>query len=320
MREFHFIRQEVDDFRHFDQLMDSGIMQRVRDIKQAFGESFYHPRVLATVAEYNVFFGSRFDQLFHQATRQIKTFAARVQEEGGSVMSRVEGDMLVKQLAEVEENEILQTEYGRAQESFRQVSRMKKAVDRRRANRVVRMPAMAPANLSAQPARAPTPVELPIAAGRDLIEESKIVAMQDTIRNFVRAADPESSRVVPLRHGNISLSTAEVEAYRAEFGAEKSFRADCAATIRQMVALHALMTINLEGFRAKQRSSYLWKPHADSLAYLLATTARCVEACGGLSAVAEERGLTAKVNALNASLQRLRMAAQDVAKTLGGLT
>jgi len=60
VREFPFIRQEAEDFRHFAELMDSGIMQRVRDIKQRFGPSFYHPRVLATSAASNVFFGQRF--------------------------------------------------------------------------------------------------------------------------------------------------------------------------------------------------------------------------------------------------------------------
>jgi len=87
VREFPFICQEVDDCSHFDQLMDSGVIQRVREIKQP-GESFYHPRVLATIAGYNVYFGSRFDHLFHQAALQIKKFAINVRQQGGSMMSR----------------------------------------------------------------------------------------------------------------------------------------------------------------------------------------------------------------------------------------
>ena len=38
VREFPYIREEVDDYGHFDQLMDSGVIQRVRDIKQRFGD------------------------------------------------------------------------------------------------------------------------------------------------------------------------------------------------------------------------------------------------------------------------------------------
>ena len=45
--EFRFIRTEVEDIRHFDELMDSGIMDRVRELKARFGKSFFHPRVLA---------------------------------------------------------------------------------------------------------------------------------------------------------------------------------------------------------------------------------------------------------------------------------
>src|SRR3954465_1037834 len=97
---------------HFDTLMDSGIMQRVRDIKQRFGTSFYHPRVLATIAEYNMFMGERFDELFREAARSIKQFATSVQQAGASIMARVEGDVTVKQLADVQEDQILGAEYG----------------------------------------------------------------------------------------------------------------------------------------------------------------------------------------------------------------
>jgi hypothetical protein len=81
LREFQFLHQEADEFRHFDQVMDSGIMQRVREVKDQFGPSFYHPRALATIAVYNAFFGRRFDELFREAANQIKAFAQKVQQE-----------------------------------------------------------------------------------------------------------------------------------------------------------------------------------------------------------------------------------------------
>src|SRR6185437_3215443 len=89
VRELPFVRQEVEDLRTFDELMDSGVIQRVREIKQRFGNSFYHPRVLSTIAEYNVFFGRRFDELFKETAQHIKQFVATVQKQGGSIMSRV---------------------------------------------------------------------------------------------------------------------------------------------------------------------------------------------------------------------------------------
>ncbi|HEU5453806.1 MAG TPA: hypothetical protein VFU76_17540, partial [Terriglobales bacterium] len=135
LREFPFVVQEIEEFRDFDQLMESGVMQRVRDLKQRLGQSLYHPRVLAVVAAYNVFFGKRFDELFRQTARQIKKFAEKVQEQGGSISTRVEGDVTIKHLADVEEDRILKTEYGKAQEDFRKISRFKKAVDKRNAGR-----------------------------------------------------------------------------------------------------------------------------------------------------------------------------------------
>jgi hypothetical protein len=319
VREFQFLRQEVDDFRHFDELMDSGVMQRVRDIKQTFGTSFYHPRVLATLAEYNVSFGARFDALFHATTRQIKNFATRMQQEGGSIMSRVDGDVTVKHLAEVEENEILQTEYGRAQEAFRNISKLKKAVDIRGTRRASPPAAPIPAASAAAPAPAPIPAETAVRGGKDLIEESKLKNTADTIHNFMRAADPDSSRVVPLRHGNLSLSVAEAEAFRADYGGEKSFRAEYAGALRTVVALEARMVTELQDYEAKRNSAYLWKPHADSLAYLLGASERAIETCTQVMATAEQRGLAEKVTAMKASLQKLRRQAQTVAKILEGM-
>src|SRR3954451_15498678 len=49
LREFQYLQQEVDDFRHFDQLIDCGIMARVKELKHKFGTSFYHPTVLSLV-------------------------------------------------------------------------------------------------------------------------------------------------------------------------------------------------------------------------------------------------------------------------------
>src|SRR5436853_829507 len=132
LREFQYLHQEADDFRHFDQLMDSGILQRVRDLKSQFGAAFYHPRVLSTVAVYNVFFGRRFDDLFREAASQIEAFATKVQQEGGSIMSPVHGDVTVKHLADVEENNILTQEYGKAREHLHKISKFKKAVDTRK--------------------------------------------------------------------------------------------------------------------------------------------------------------------------------------------
>jgi hypothetical protein len=332
VREFPFIRQEVEDFRHFDTLMDSGIMQRVRDIKQRFGTSFYHPRVLATIAEYNMFMGERFDELFREAARSIKQFATSVQQAGASIMARVEGDVTVKQLADVQEEEILEAEYGRAQDSFRNVSRFKKAVDSRNVAKAAAASTAAAASVVArphpatvEPAARPAMMHAGEGAseiGQSLdrnVEEGKLRTMVDSIRNFILAADTKSANVFPMRNGNLPLAPTEVEAFRADFRGEKSFRGDFAQSITQAVALHARMILELDEFRQRQNSAYLWKPHADALAYLLQHSNQVQEECAAILRVAEGRGLADKVNGMTTTMQKLRSQCVHVAKALEGV-
>lgn len=326
VREFPFIRQEVDDLRHFDQLMDSGLIQRVREIKERFGPSFYHPRVLAACAEYNIAFGRRFDELFRAATKRIKLFADNLQEHGGSILTRVDGDVTVKNLADVEESKILHTEYGRAQEHLRRISKFKKAVDTRSQGRFAGTAPASPTATAPTGESKPEPPPLipPTPTASFLmsapVEESKLRAMRDSIQSFVRAADPRSASVVPLKKDNLVLTPAEVEAFRATYLGEKSFRGDFAETLCQVIAAHACIMTELMELKAKSKSAYLWKPHADSLAFLVARAQKLQEECEGLMATAEKRGLADKASGMKIALQKLHAQAQTVAQALQSLT
>jgi hypothetical protein len=328
LREFDFIQEEVDDIAHFDHLMDSGVSEKVRGIKESLGDTFYHPRALATLSAYNNFFGNRFDELFRQAAQQIKSFAARVQEQGGSIMSRVDGDVTVKHLTEVEESQIMNQEYGRAKEHFRNFSRLKKAVDSRRSGRGGESPAPAaaaphvpsmtrPAPRVKQPKPLPTGslAEAPAISGGSAIEDARTQNTLESIRSFVRAAQANWN-IVPIRNGNVALTPAEVEAFRADTHGEKSFRGDYAAHMMQAVALLVRMTTELEDYNSKRDSAYLWKPHADALTYLIAAAGRLFDSATNILAVAEQRGLLEKVKSLNGSLDRLKTQTGAVAKAL----
>ena len=328
LREFDFIQEEVDDIDHFDHLMDSGVSERVRGIKDSLGETFYHPRALATLAAYNNFFGNRFDELFRDAARQIKEFAAKVQEDGGSIMSRVDGDVIVKHLTEVEESNIMEQEYGHAKEQFRKVSRLKKAVDSRRTGRepggrraVDQAPALPSMTRPAPTPKTPKPLpleslaEAPAYAVGNAIEDAKTRSAMESIRNFVRAAQ-SNWNIVPIRDGNLVLSPAEVEAFRSEMAGEKSFRGDYANLLMQTVAILSRMTTELNDYLAKQDSAYLWKPHADALTYLISAAGRIFSVSTNILSTAEQRGLTDKAKALNASLERLKAQTGLVAKAL----
>jgi hypothetical protein len=330
IREFDYLAEEVEDYRHFDALIDSGVMQRIRDVKQSLGASFFHPTVLAMVAAYNVFFGVRFDRLFHEATQQIKDFATKVQSEGGSIMTRVDGDVIVKQLADVKEEKILETDYGKAQDDFRQLSKFKKAVDHRRG--ITETSAMAAAASGVPPVKRPpaimppSPLELngtdtsssaPAEASPSVsLEEAKLKEMAETVRTFVRAAGSKSVQVVPVRFGNLPLTPPEADAFRADYTQEKSFRADYVNVLVSIVSLIGRMGVELADFKSKRSSAYLWKPHADSLSNLLKIGREINSRAMTVSELAERRGLADKTIAVNASLAKLREQVQIVAEAL----
>ncbi len=320
--EFEFIREESEKARHFDELM--GVLQRVRDIKARFGQSFYHPRVLATVGEHNVYFGQRFDERFREAVRQIREFAGQVQQQGGSISSRVDEEITVQHLTEVEDKGLLQQEYERARPHFQRISRYEKAVGRR-ANQApppaVEHEARPVVSAAAMPVEArslevTTLAETPPSAVMSAAEETKLRGMEGSIRNFVRAAEPKSAQTVPMRGSNLQLSPAEVECFRVDHGMEKSFRADYTALLRHMVAVQGRVMTELQAFDEKQESAYLWKPHADSLAWLIANGPATVKRAEAVTAVAQQRGLGDKVASIGASLQKMQAELQRAAKRL----
>lgn len=347
LHEFEYLYQELEEFRHFDQIMDSGIVQRVRELKQSLAKSFYHPDSLANLAAWNDIFGRKFDLLFHDATKQIKTFAEHVQKGGGSILSRVEGDITVQQLSEIETSELLAEDYQNAQDEFRKVSRYQKAVENKRP---MRPAAPAPPPPAAQPSKpaghaapsapgsrpraaaAPSsrvegvsskPVQAevlavsPSEAVQNAVQEGKIHSARQQIKEMVRgASDPKVAHIIPVKRTKLTLSPAEVEAFRADFEGEKSFRANYAALMMTLVAYLSRMIVEVDEYNQKAGSAYLWKPHADALGYLVATLERLSMEAGQLMAVARARGLADKAAALEATLDKLKDYAKTVSETL----
>lgn len=350
LHEFEYLYQELGDYRHFDQIMDSGMVQRVREIKQSLGRSFYHPDALAQLAVWNDVFGRKFDELFHDAAKQIKTFAENVQREGGSILSRLEGDITVKQLAEVETKQILEDDYQHAQDEFRKVSKFKKVVDSKRPGRTSgtpsnvspvappagprptiptssAVPPQAPNNNSAPPPprtstgapqeiRAEVLAVPPSQAVQNAVQEGKIHSARESIKEHIRTTDPKLAAIVPIKKTRITLSPAEVEAFRADYQGEKSFRADYAAVMINIVAYLSRMIVEVDEYNQKATSAYLWKPHADALAYLLTTLERLSMEAEAVMAVARARGLQEKATALQNSLNKLRDYGKTVSQTL----
>jgi hypothetical protein len=152
-------------------------------------------------------------------------------------------------------------------------------------------------------------------------EAKELEAVKATIRSFVRMADKHAAQVVPLPDGNIELTDAEAEAFFVDYKGEKSFRADCAALHVDIAAIDARLEAQLAAFDKTRQTPYNWKPHADALAHLLSEGKKAAERAMDLAALARERGLNQKADALLESIERIRprgRAAVEALQLVGG--
>jgi hypothetical protein len=316
LREFGPLLEQANRFRDFNSLMDSGIITRVRELKSALGESMYHPGVLATLASYNTAFGDRFSALFAAATQEIKDFAIRLEELGGSILGTVDGvEVTVEHVAALNQEALLKLDYTAALEKFCRVSRLKRELERRppirRADSARAGHAIGAGGAAAAPALDPdaVPNYVPAAITPQAlsVEEAKLRRVEESIRVFVRVADAKSRQIVPMRYFNLMLSPAEVEAYTADYLEDAGRRADAARALVRTVALTARTKTEIEELKRSKSSPTIWKLHADSLAVLVEIGKRLREGLDQLG-LAECKKPEAKLNntELRASLEKLR--------------
>jgi len=324
LRNFDPLREEIARYRDFNSLIDSGIVSRVRELKRWLDSSFYHPGVLATVAAHNAAFGERFDELFAKALEEIKQFAQALDEMGGSILSTVDGvEVTVEHVAAIEQQQMLEADYGGALEKFRRVSKLKKELDRRPPIRKSLLaptagrgiPASGGAAAAARAARvaatkAPAPARAfqppAITAQQISSEEGKLRRVEESIRVFVRVADPKYRQIVPMRFFNLTLTAPEAEAYNAGFLEEKSLRADIARTLIRLVSCVARVNTELEELKRSQSMSSLWKLHADALVVLLEIASTTTEDAASVAQIAESSDAGASATAIRETVQKLR--------------
>jgi hypothetical protein len=305
--------------------MDSGIIPRVRELKSSLGESIYHPGVLATLAPYNAAFGDRFHTLFAAATEEIKNFANRLEELGGSILSTVDGvEVTVEHVAALNQEALLKVDYSAALEKFRRVSRLKKELERRPPIRRVNSDSTPSAHAvgagaaAVAPALAPKYVPTAITPQALSVEEAKLRRVEESIRVFVRVADPKFRQIVPMRYFNLMLSSAEVDAYTADYLEQAGPRADAARMLLRVVAVTARLTTEMEELKRSRNSRSVWKLHADSLVVLVDLGKRLAEAVDRLAlAVGEHAETQANSESLHNSLEKLRERIAEAAKLIG---
>jgi hypothetical protein len=332
LRRFDPFLEEVSRFRDFNALIDSGMIGRVRELKQWLDSSFYHPGVLATVAAYNTAFGKKFDDLFVKALGEIKNFGQALEEMGGTILTTVDGvEVTVEHVAAIEEKQLLQADYGSTFEKFKRVSKLKKELDRRPPiRRSLLTPAAQqarttggaaaapkPAKAAAAKAAASVPVFQPpaITAQQISAEEGKLRRVEESIRVFVRVADPKYRQIVPMRFFNLTLTAAEADAYGAAFLEEKSLRADVARTLIRLVSISARIRTELEELKRSQKMSSLWKLHADAVVVLLDMASTSTEEAGSVAKNAEQNGSGTASKAIHESVRKLRSQADVAVKT-----
>jgi len=328
LRQFDRLLEQTESFRDLNALLESGIIVRVRELKGLLESSFFHPGVLATIAPYNTAFGKKFDQLFLQAASEIKSFAEALAEQGGTILGNVDGtDVTVEHIAALEESELLRIDYGTALEKFRRVSKLRKTLQQhppiRRAPKPTPVrPALKPLSTTAKATPAVRPV-LNVPAMRQAItpqqisaEESKLLRVEESIRVFVRVADPKFRLVVPMRFFNLILTPAEADAYCADYLEEKSLRADVARALLRLVAMAARMTTELEELRRVEGSPSLWKLHADSLVTLLEIERSVSPPAERLGETARKNGFEKNAGDLDASRKKLQDCSAHVLQIL----
>ena len=331
LRRFDSLQQEAESFSDLNALLESGIIPRVRELKQSLELSFYHPGVLATIAPYNAAFGKKFDQLFLAAAAEIKNFAQALDEQGGSILGNVDGiDVTVEDVSAMEAGELLRIDYATALKKFDRVSKLRKALERRppirgaakaatprRVSKTVRAPATAVV-------RRPS---LDVHAMREAVtppqisaEETRLLQVEESIRVFVRVADPKFRQIVPMRFFNLILSPAEADAYCAGYRREKDkgVLAEVARVLLRSVAATARMTTELEELKRCENSPSLWKLHAHSLIVLLEIASTLNDKAERLLAHFEHEDSLPHSVAIRSSMQKLRDCAELAVATLTG--
>ena len=329
LRRFDSLEEQVLRFQDLNALLDSGLIQTVRQLKQTLEDSFFHPGVLATIAPYNATFGQKFDDLFLAAVKEIRSFAEELEEQGGTILGSVDGvDVTVDQIKAMDESMLLKLDYGAALDKFRRVSRLKQTLAQnppmKRGAKGKSAPAAKPVVKTvsnvvlARPVINVKAMRKAVTPQQEAAEETKLLKVEESVRIFVRVADPKFRQVVPMRFFNLTLTPAEADAYCADFLEEKSLRAGVARVLLRLVAVTARVITELEELKRAHNSPSLWKLHADSLVTLLVLGDNAAENASRVANLAGQRGHRQQVEEIQISLKKLRDYSGIAERTLSG--
>lgn len=285
LMELPALLDEVKYFRTFSQITDSHIIQRVRDLKNQFGDDFFHPDMLTAIVNYNLFFGKQFQGLMQDAVRQVHEFAKSEPNTPAP-----------------DEKLLLSTDYRLTGDALRQLGNLGRTETPQQATE---------GNLASQQA---TPEQQLKQLGVDATQEN-LYLRNRTEELLMRVRSNPSMTSVPNSFAPLMLDEWETSAMRNPYpDSEQSFRADFARGITRALAIMYRIYEEIPQFLEKKGTEYLWKRHYDSLVYLLYEGRNQKEMLLQLSSSSGGRGLKDKAKQLELTAQKLDIGLSKVAE------
>jgi hypothetical protein len=206
-------------------------------------------------------------------------------------------------------------------EKFRRVARLKKELERRPPIRRTQQNSTHAQTTKTGAAAAPAPVlkyvPVAITAQALSLEEAKLRRVEESIRVFVRVADPKFRQIVPMRYFNLMLTHAEVDAYTADYLEQTNPRADAARLLLRLVAVNARLTTEMEELKRSRNSPSVWKLRADSLVVLVDLAKTLAEAVERLAVIpGGQAEAQSNSEPLRISLEKLRERTAEAAQLI----
>ncbi len=272
---------------NFEQLSSSGLIARGREIKQGFKDEFFHPKVLTAVVTYNLVFGRKFDRLFNEAAAQARDLASGLADK----------------------------DYRYTATDFKKL----KGPAPGSAASAAAAAASAPRQEEAPPPppdETADPIERMKKLGISIThQEQKVRALITSMAAFARASGGNTVRQIPLPHSVVNVQDWEVRSLAMEITeSERTFRADFNRHIRHTVGILACITDEMAQYEKKKTNEYLWKPHYDSLIWLLYEGRRQFDVLTEFIAETKNRGLKDKADQIEKTATRLQDALTHTAE------
>ena len=282
LNEMPSLLDEIRYFETFSQVTDSHIVQRGRDLKNQFGEEFFHPDVLTAIVNYNLLFGKRFHELFQGTVQKVHDFA----------QARPEA-------IPPDAQQLLQSDYRSTADAFRQLGDL----GRKEGLQQV-APSVAEGGSLEQQLKN---------LGIDSAQET--VNLRNRMEELaMRLRTNLGITSIPNPFSPLPLQEWESSAFRTQYAeSEQTYRAEFAHAVRHAIAIISRIYEEIPLYQDKKGTEYLWKKHYDALVYLLYEGRAHRETMLRLAVVSQQRGLLEKAKQLQLTAQKLDTSLAKVA-------